>query len=257
MSMNTAILNSEHIDLLVTASVRWRILTTRTAAAFTSAESHLVVGTPTEAGRLLQQENLAAVRWLASSGRARLADQVIPAPYAFTPVEHLVPVEVIKACHAAESLCAAAPGWPGSAARRLLSAVAAAATHRLEGYSAAPWRWTRPHRRSGGPVAAGGAWRPDLPGISWVDVGQLRHHWGDASLVVITAEVAALVPGDLPARSGMFLLAGTEPQDEIWEAITALGAPALVLFWPACEPWLSGQVTDPAPGLVEHRQEQR
>ena len=256
MTSTSQILTVDHLDLLVTAAVRWRILTSRTAAAFSQAESHLVVATGTEAGRLVQQENLAAVRWLSDRGRGRLADRSTPEPYTFTEIEHLVPVEVIKACHAAESMCSSSPGWSASTARRLLVAVATAASHRLEGYSSAPWEWTRPQRRSAPAIAVGATWRPELPGISWVDADELVSRWAEASLVVISTEVAGQLPPDLPRRSGVFLLADREPHDEIWSAILALDAQALVLFWPACQPWLADQVSDPSPEFVEHRQDQ-
>lgn len=256
MTSTSQILSADHLDLLVTAAVRWRILTSRTAAAFSQAESHLVVATCTAAGRLVQQENLAAVRWLSDRGRGRLADRATPEPYTFTEVEHLVPVEVIKACHAAEVMCSSSPGWSASVARRLLVAVATAASHRLEGYSAAPWEWTRPQRRSGPAIAVGAAWRPELPGISWIDTSDLAGRWVDASLVIISTEVAEQLPPDLPRRSGVFLLADREPQDEIWSAIVALDSQALVLFWPTCQPWLADQVSDPSPEFVEHRQDQ-
>ena len=253
MTADTQLLSGDHVDLLISAAVRWRILTSGTAAAFTRAETHLVGATRTEAGRLLQQENLASVRWLADRGRCRLGERATPDPYRFTPVEHLVPVEVIKACHAAEALCSAAPGWPGSTARRLLVAVETAATHRLAGYSSAPWQWTRPHRRRAAPVAVGGSWRPDLPGITWVDLDELSAHWSAAALVVITTQIAEQLPPDLPTRSGVFILADQSPGEAAWEAILALDIPALVLFWPTCEPWLAEQVSDPSPEFVEHR----
>jgi len=256
MTSTTQILGSDHLDLLVTAALRWRILTSRTAAAFSQAESHLVVATGTEAGRLVQQENLAAVRWLSDRGRGRLADRATPEPYAFTEVEHLVPVEVIKACHAAEAMCSSSPGWSASTARRLLVAISTAASHRVDGYSIAPWQWTRPHRRSGPAVAVGAGWRPELPGVAWIEPEELVERWTDASLVVISTEVAATLPPDLPPRAGVFLLADREPQEDVWSAIVALDSQALVLFWPACRPWLAEQVSDPAPEFVEHRRDQ-
>ena len=94
-----------HIDLLITAALRWRVLTNPTTAAFTQTERHLVVATATEAARILQQENLAALRWLSDRGRSRLADRAIPDLHVFREVDALDPVEVIKACHAYQHLC--------------------------------------------------------------------------------------------------------------------------------------------------------
>lgn len=246
------ILGLDHLDLLVSAAVRWKILTSATAAAFSRAEAHLVVATAVEAGHLIQQENIAAIRWLTDRGRSRLAERLVPAPYSFTEVPRLVPVEVIKACHAAELACAASPGWSASAAKRLLTAIAAAAAYRLEGYADAPWCWTRPARRSGPPIAVGGSWRPPLPGVTWVDLDVVAEHWEGASLVIVTTEVATTLPV-LPPRAGVFLLADHDPADEVWEAIIAMDDQAVVMFWPTCEPWLREQLRDPAPEFVEHR----
>ncbi len=252
MTPTSATLGTDHLDLLVTAACHWRILTSRTAAAFSRAEAHLVVAGATEAGRMLQQENLAAIRWYADRGRGRLADRLVPQPYTYTEVDRLDPVEVIKACHAAEAACQAAPGWSGSTAKRLLVAIVTAATYRLEGYADAPWNWTRPARRSGPPIAVGSHWRPELPGVTWVDVDEVAQQWASASLVIITSDVAAQLP-TLPPRAGVFLLAAHEPVDEVWQAIIALDDQAIVMFWPTCEPWLREQLTDPAPEFVEHR----
>jgi hypothetical protein len=69
--------------------------------------------------------------------------------------------------------------------------------------------------RVGRPVALGRQWRPDLPGISWVDVAELTEVWQSASLMVATTEAAADPPGGLPARRGLFLLATSNPPDEV------------------------------------------
>lgn len=252
MSPTNATLGTDHLDLLVTAAYHWRILTSRTAAAFSRTEAHLVVAGATEAGRMLQQENLSAIRWCADRGRGRLADRLVPEPYTYNEVDRLDPVEVIKACHAAEAACEASPGWSGSTAKQLLAAIVTAATYRLRGYPDAPWHWTRPSRRSGPPIAVGGDWKPDLPGVTWVSLDAVAEHWAEASLVIITSDVAAQLP-TLPPRAGVFLLAAAEPVDEVWQAIIALDEQAVVMFWPACEPWLREQLRDPAPEFVEHR----
>ena len=247
------LLTVEHLDLLVSAATEWRILTSTTAAAFSRAEAHLVVATAVQAGRLIQQENLAAARWHADAGRGQLPDDITPPPYTYTPVERLSPVEVIKACHCAETSCESAPGWSASVAKRLVTAIIRAATFRLEGYADAPWQWTRPGRRSGPPIAVGGAWRPDLPGATWVGPSQVAQYWADASIVIVTTDVAAHLPATLPRRAGVFLLAEHDPADEVWQAIVAMNDQALVMFWPTCEPWLAEQLAHPAPQFVEHR----
>lgn len=249
----SSILGTDHLDLLVAAASEWRILTSATAAAFSRAEAYLVVATAAEAGRLIQQENLAAVRWNADRGRGRLADRMVPSPYTFTPVDRLDPVEVIKACHSAEAACADSPGWAGSTARRLLAAINLAATYRLEGYADAPWQWTRPMRRSGAPIAVGSSWRPPLPGVTWVSPAEAAARWSEAALIIVTTDVAAELPAALTPRSGVFLLAEHDPADEVWQAIVAMDDQAVVMFWPTCEPWLREQLAHPSPEYVEHR----
>jgi len=252
MSPTPGTLGPDHLDLLVTAAARWRILTSSTAAAFSRAEAHLVVASAVQAGQMLQQENLAAIRWHADRGHSRLADRLVPDPYTYTEVDRLDPVEVIKACHAAEASCEASPGWPASTAKRLLTAIITAATYRLDGYADAPWQWTRPSRRSGAPIAIGADWRPPLPGVTWLDPTEAIDRWQEAALVIVTTDVAAQLPV-LPPRSGVFLLADHDPVDEVWQAIIAMDEQAVVMFWPSCEPWLREQLLDPAPEFIEHR----
>ena len=251
----TQLLTADHLDLLVTAAIRWRVLTDRTTGAFTKAESHLVVAGATEAGRILQQENLAAVRWLSDRGRSRLVDRAVPPPHDYTEVDLLDPVEVIKACHSYEHLCSASPGWAGSTARRLVSAVCNAATLRIVGYAQAPWIWTRPRVRSGNPIALGREWRPEVQGFTWVDVESLTQAWASASLVVVTVAAADDLPAGLAVRGGVFLLAGSDSPDDVWNAVTAV-SPEAVLYWPVCDSWLADQVRDPSPEFIQHRLEQ-
>lgn len=247
-----AVLTDDHIDLLVTASMRW-LVSSRTAAAFSRFEGHVVLGTATESGRLLRAENTAAVQWLSDRGRTRLIERAPTEPYLYRKVEHLEPVEVIKAAHAAQSHCGASPTWEGSTAQRLLAAIITAATHRVDGYTEAFWSWTRPQRRSGRPVGVSTTWRPEVPGLTWVDPSDLCAHWGEAPLVVITADAADAIPADLPARAGIFLITEDEHPNRVWQALTALDLQALVLFWPTCLPWLVNQLHDPAPEFVEQR----
>lgn len=176
----------------------------------------------------------------------------LPRPHVYREADALDPVEVIKACHAYQHLCSSAPGWSGSTAHRLVAAIATAATHRLSGYAQAPWIWTRPQIRAGRPVALGRQWRPDLPGISWVDVAELTEAWQSASLIVVTTEAAADLPGGLPARGGLFLLANSDPPDQVWDAVAAV-SPEAVLYWPVCDPWLADQVRDPSSQFTHHR----
>ncbi|MBE1609912.1 hypothetical protein [Actinopolymorpha pittospori] len=158
----TPALTADHIDLLVSAASSWHILASRTLVAFArnSLEKHVLVATATEAGRLLRAENTAAVQWLAERGRTRVVDRAVLGSYTHRPVDHLDPVEVIKAAHVAQVLCSPSPTWEGSATQRLLAAVITAGTHRLQGYAEAPWSWSRPKRRGGRPVRVARRCRP-------------------------------------------------------------------------------------------------
>ena len=255
----TPALTDDHIDLLVSAATSWHILASRTTMAFTQGpvEAHVLVATATEAGRLIRDENAAAIRWLSECGRTRLTDRVDPEPYTHRPVGHLDPIEVIKAAQAAQEACSASPTWHGSLAQRLLTAVITCATHRLDGYTDAPWQWTRPQRRAGRPIGIATGPHPDLPDLEWInpvsDLPAVIQHWGTASVVVVAASAAAALPADLPARAGVFLLVLDESHDQVWQSLTALEMQALVLFWPACRDWLVTQLVDPAPEFVEHR----
>lgn len=249
-------LSDDHIDLLVSAASAWHVLTSRTTAAFVqgSPEHPIVVATATEMGRLLRGENAAAVAWLSEQGRTRLVDRAEPAAYSHRPVDHLDPVEVIKAAHAAQVLCAPSPSWSTSSARRALAAVITAATHRLPGYADAPWSWTRPQHRSGPAVGIAVDERhPEIPGLTWITPEQAREHWAGAQVVVVTIGAAGRVPADLPRRSGIFVLANGESDDAVWEALTILDMQVLSLSWPLCEPWLLEQLSAPAREFVEHR----
>lgn len=255
MAAPTPVLTDEHLDLLVSAAGAWHVLASKTQAAFARAglESHIVEAGAAEAGRLLRSENAAAAHQLAVRGRGRLVDRGELAAYVHHPVRHLRPVEVIKAAQAAQAACAYSPTWQDSAAQRLLEAVVTAGTHRLDGYADAPWAWTRPQVRSGPAVGVPGPSRPDVDGLGWVDVEELRAHWETAPLIVISVSAAAQVPTDLPSRAGVFLLVVDEPPNQVWQAVTALEIQSLVLFWPACQEWLYAQLAAPAPEFIEHR----
>lgn len=255
----TPVLTDDHIDLLITAATDWRLLASPTTAAFAQSalERHVVVASSAEAGRMLRAENTSAVHWLSDHGRTRLVDRAPVGPYNHHRVESVDPVEVIKAAHSAQDACKDSPTWSTSPTARLLAALITAATHRLPGYAAAPWSWTRPQQRSGRSigVALPHSTPPAVPGLTWVSPEQVREHWDDAPLVVIRCDAAAAVPADLPARSGVFVLSfdGQEDANQVWEAVSGLNMPALALLWPSCRPWLQQQLRDPAPEFVEHR----
>lgn len=247
------LLTDDHIDLLTSAAARWHVLTSTAGAALSPVETTGLRATATTAGRALRQENLAALTWLTERGRSRAADRLEPRLYEHSRIAQLRPVEVVKAAHAAEEACRLSPTWPDSFASRLLQGVVRAACHRLEGYTTAPWAWTRPERRDGPPVAAGGRWRPVLPGVRWIDPCELEQHWANAALVLISTEVVDQVPAGLAARAGVFLLTDQQSPDDVWHAVMSLGMQTLVLWWPTCQAWLADQVADPAAQYVEHR----
>lgn len=241
-------LTDDHLDLLTSAVASWRVL-----AAGRSVPPHAagdwgaeVTAAATATGRLLRRENAAALEALSGHAAIRVADRKEFLPYTFRPVTHIDPVEVIKAAHAAQACCSGGPTWVGSVGEQLLSCVITAATYRLNGYVAAPWIWTRPSRGVDGvPVGVTSGDHPDIPGLRWVDPGELRAHWYDASFVVVQADAVGEIPPDLPARPGVFLLSHEKHPDVVWESLSALDMQALALFWPSCQTWLAEQLADP------------
>lgn len=253
MSDVSRLLTDDHIDLLTTAAARWHVLSSATAVALSPVEASGLRATATAAGQALRQENVAALTWLTQRGQSRAADRLEPRAYEHTRVLTPRPVEVVKAAHAAEEACRPSPTWADSFAARLLQGVTRAACHRLEGYAAAPWAWTRPERRDGPAVAVGGHWRPTLPGVRWINPCELEQHWANAALILISTEVVDQVPAGLASRAGVFVLTGDQSPDDVWHAVMSLGMQTLVLWWPACQAWLAEQVADPAAEFVEHR----
>lgn len=258
MSSTTSVLSDDHIDLLISAALEWGVLTTsKTRAAFAGSvvEQKMVVATATEAGQLIRAENMAAVEWSAAHGCARPADRASqPHTYSHRQVEHLVPIEVIKAAHATQSACSVSPTWDDSVGRRLIAAVITAATQRLDGYADAPWLWTRSHRRTGRSIGIShNDDHPQIPGLTWLSLDAAREHWTTAPLVILTPAAAANLQPDLAARQGVFVLVVDEDPNQVWSALSALDMQALVLFWPTCQTWLTNQLADPAPEFAEHR----
>ena len=64
MSYRGDLATHDHLDLLVSACVRYGLLVSSTTAAFSPAVADAsTVASPAVAGRLLLEENLAALRW--------------------------------------------------------------------------------------------------------------------------------------------------------------------------------------------------
>ena len=254
----TPVLTDDHLDLLVSAASAWGLITSPTRAAFTTShlERELASATGPLAGALLQRENLVALQWLAANGRSRLAERPpTTTTYAHRPVEHLIPVEVIKAAHRAEAACRLSPTWQQSLARRLLTGIITAATQRLPGYAEAPWMWSRPQRRRGTPIGIrlDHETCPEISGLEWVGLDLDRRRWDDAQLVLVTPSAAVHLPADLPSRPGVLVFVVDENHNSVWESLSTLEMQTLALFWPACREWLLDQLSDPALEFVEHR----
>lgn len=246
MSHRGDLASHDHLDLLVSASVRFNLLVAPTTAAFSPATAQATVAaTPTAAGRLLLEENLAALRWRSGRGRGPLEVSAEQLHYEHRPVARFELVEVIKAAHAYERLALGSPGWAGSAAHRLVDEIVHAATQRLPGYVDAAWRWTRPPVRAGVPIGLRRDWTPVERGVSWLQPSELVRRWDTAALVVLTVEALVELPCGLPARPGVYLCVQGAVQDQLWPAVTRLQHDVLVQL-PAGRPWLLEQLADPA-----------
>lgn len=168
----TPVLTDDHLDLLISAAATWGLIASPTRAAFTTSsprERELLEATASQAGMLLRRQNLAGLQWLADRGRSRLVDRPLltAGDYQHRPVEHLVPVEVIKAAHAAEASCHSSPSWSTSTARRLLQGTMTAATHRIAGYDTAPGCGPGPSVDEDGRSASASPRRAAPPSLDW------------------------------------------------------------------------------------------
>ncbi len=243
MSHRADLASNDVLDLLVSAAARFGLLLSETTAAFTGPEVPGVVGTPTEACRLLLEENLAALRWRTSRGR--LPVEVEQLHHVHRPVARFEPVEVIKTAHAYQRLAADSHGWAGSAAHHLVDAIVLAATRRLPGYAETDWAWTRPPPRDGAPVGLRRSWIPVERGVTWLTPTALGQRWDDAALVVLAVDALADIPDRLAPRPGVYLCALGGVHDTQWPAITRLRPDVLVLL-PAGRDWLLAQLADPS-----------
>ena len=211
------------------------------AACLAGARAAVVGVSAAHAGRILYRQNVAA-----AEGKHRL-DAVDG--YEFEPVEEpLDPVEVVKACHAYEDLCRDEPGWEQSVAWRLVRAIGRAATERFPGYTVAPWRWRR-SERCGVPVGFGGRWRPEVPGLEWVDdVAELGQRWATARVVVVTTEVLPDLPAGLLRRPAVIALHDASNLDGLQAMWSDLVTDAMV--WPWCTAALQVAVSEPGEMLL-------
>lgn len=221
------VVTNDLLDLLVSGAVEYLILTNLTAAAFTDTTGGTgIVATPTEAGALLRDEHVAALRWRGSRGRDVLELPVDLVQYVHRPVNTLDPVEVLKACHTYEQLACDSPGWSASTARRLTDAIARAAARRVPGYAAAPVMWSRLRGRA---IGLARRWRPvDGPAVMWLDPTAFAAQWAGAAQVLITLEALPDLPAGLGTRPHVFALTDAWPSPSQWQRLKASPATALV-----------------------------
>lgn len=231
----TLLIPDDHLDLVVTAALEWKVLSGPPAATL-AAPGTLTSLDGTSAGVLIREQNHQSVHV-----------EALP-PYMFREVnEPLIPVEVLKACHAISYACRNAPAWGSSVAHTLVTQTAWAAAVRMPGYSEAPWAWHR--RRTSVVLAVAQGWRPDLPDVEWVGPDDVTPAgWQGAGHVVVTDEaLVALIrrvdSGDLEPRPNVFAVtAADQPASAAWA-----GVADHVVHWPECLPWLTTRLNLRAP----------
>ncbi len=232
---SSPVLSPDHLDLLATAAVTYRVLAAPPAAQMAGVSA-------AHAGRILRQQNLAAATLRGAASVATID------AYEFRPVmEPLDPVEVLKACHCYEDTCREAPGWESSIAHQLIQTILRAATQRLPGYSMAPWRWRR-SSRCAEPVGFAAGWRPEVPRLEWVDAATLASRWESARLVVVTTEAVPDLPPGLPRRPSVIGLHDASDLSGLQELWTELVTDVMV--WPLCRSALEIAVREPGEMLL-------
>lgn len=238
---SSPLLSPDHLDLLATAAVTYRVLAAPPAAK--AAGRGLIGVSAAHAGRILRQQNLTAATKRAGSSVATVVDR-----YEFRPVEEpLDPMEVLKACHCFEDVCSGDPGWESSVAHQLIHSVARAAIERLPGYSTAPWHWRRSSRCEA-PVGFATGWRPDVPGLEWVDAAAIADRWESARLVVVTTEAVPDLPPGLPRRPsviGLHDMTNLSGLQDLWTELVTH-----VMVWPLCQAALQVAVKEPGEMLL-------
>jgi hypothetical protein len=237
MASSRVLVTDDHLDLLVTAAVRYRVLLPAASAAFTNAG---IVASPAQAGQTLQHQQHRAA--------AAAPPYAEPPAYRFRPVTDLEPVEVLKAAHGYADLAASSPSWASSPARRLLEAIERAAVRQLPGYAAAPYHWTRPAQPAGGPVGLRRVWIPPVNhDVTWIDshdTAQVRRRWLQASHILITVDAVADLPPALPTRDSVYVLANEDGR--VGELSAVVGDPFTgVVLCPQGLGWLEQELASP------------
>lgn len=223
------LLHHDHVDLIVTAALAWKVLIGPPAAAL-SMPGTLASLDGSRAGSLIIEQNRAADR-----GTLHDVD-----PYVFSAVEEpLVPAEVLKACHAAIHACRGSHAWETSVTQTLLAQTAWAAAVRMPGYPDAPWSWRRTRSRE--ILAIAHEWKPAPLDVKWVEIAEVSAAaWQRAALVLVAGEAVEQVggllsAGELPSRPNVFAIStGDHVAAATWN-----GDIDHILHWPECTDWLS------------------
>lgn len=234
------LLSPDHLDLLASAAVTYRVLTAPPAALLAGG-TNLVAVTAAAAGKILREQNLASVPTNTIAATAAV-------DYEFRPVtEPLDPVEVLKACHCYEDTCRAHNGWERTLAYRLIRSIERAATERIPGYTDAPWRWLRSIRCQP-PVGFADQWRPEVPGLNWVSAAELALRWEQARLVVITTDAVPNLPPGLRRRPAVVALHNGVDLAGLQALWSDLATDAMV--WPMCRTALQVALSEPSEMLL-------
>lgn len=241
----SATVSADTLDLLITAALRYGVLASRTRAAFNPPAAGVLQASPDDAGRVLLTQHLTAQH--ATLGAPPQLSSELRC-YHHVPVPHVDPVHVLKALHTYETVAATTAGWATSAARTLTVALAHAATQALPGYAEAPSSWRRPTVRSGAPIGLARQWRPVHDGVVWMTPRELVAHWDSAAVVLLAVDALPDLPRGLPARDGVYVLAGAEVSSTAWAAIAE--SPALLIVQlPTGGDWLREELEAVTTGL--------
>lgn len=229
------ILDTDHIDLLMTAVHDWSLLATDAMPD----DGRLMTAT----GFALQGANAAHLRALARAGRLDLetrtrVDMMIPGYTWERVTEPYEPIDVLKATHSAMAACAKAPQWKTTRICHVLEALATAAAQRLPGYDTAAWEWRRAESITAAVGCAGTDTPPGIAGLTWVTMATLEEQWDSAVQIVLTPSALDQLDDGLPERRGVVILTlGDALTPTQWEVASSLGA-ATVVEVDAGLPWL-------------------
>jgi len=225
------VVSADHLDLLITAAVRYGVLVNPTRAKFTTAPG--VAASPTDAGKLLLEQSLAAASAFTTPAEtARVLDPELM-DYEHVPVVRVNPVEVLNASRS--------PRWSYSTARHLILDLIRASIEHLPGYATAPRTWSRPPVRTGAPIGLRRQWIPIDTGVQWLSPNEFATRWDTATLVLLTLDALIDLPTGLARRDAVYVIAGDTVTAADWAAIAQ--SPSLLLVQlPAGREWLHNEL---------------